>query len=177
MARKVNNLQGRVDYHEKNHPLIYAFIPFLLYVSLLAPLVGCSIGLRKGLQDINQNVENELHQKVEGKKEDKKNTPETEEKPQGERAEDASYFWGKVGIMINSIILIACSFLAFFAPAIMMQARSLALWSLFLLGCSVTVWVLAPAMIYVMYLIAALNISMFGFFAVRHLLPLLKKSA
>lgn len=145
----------------------YAIIIGFMYFSACFSFSGCS--------PIRVNVPHmpafsETPSEPEG---DTKSVPQTkakiEKKPQAERAEDASYFWAKVGIAVNIAILVACSLAVVFAPTLSAQASKLAVWSLFLLGCSITVWVLAPAMIWIMYAVALLNVAMLALFIYNHI--------
>lgn len=162
LARKLVALKADLDEHREEtgmHPIAHvAIIAFISCLALL-PISGCARYPMPAFQEIPKNIGKE--NSPPGNQEGEKNV---EKKPQRERAEDATYFWAKVGISVNAAIIIICTLVIFFAPLIKAQAAKLALWSMFLLGCSITAWVLAPAAIYIMYCIAALNLFMLGLF-------------
>lgn len=172
--RKVGSIQDELKKHKEEGHLpspVYGIIAGILYILCCVPLVGCS-PFRVTVPSVHHGqTQEEYIDEIEEEKPTNVSThKETHtKKPQAERAEDASYFWGKIGIMTNSVILAICAVAFVFAPTLAPLAGKLGVCSLFLLGCSVTVWVLAPAMIWIMYAVAGFNVFLLALFIAKHL--------
>jgi len=88
---------------------------------------------------------------------------------QGERLEHASYLWGGWGIGVASLGLLSAIGLYIWIPALRAMWTKQAIIAMAMLACSITVWTLAPGMIYLFWTVSVLSIASLVFVAVYEL--------
>ncbi len=169
MNRRLKNVQWDLEEHEKKvtgvhtrlPPVICGILAALCMLGASATLPGCGT-IRTG-QDTAITLQKYLDENAKLKADNEA----IKNKSQRERATDAAYIWGRVGIFASSAIIIFSVLFMLFAPAMRAEAMRLATWSAVCLGGAVTIWCLAPVAIWVMYTISALNIIPLGLFTFK----------
>lgn len=149
IKKRLGKAERKINEHESRSlpPIIVA----LLVSSLTFGACACAprVEIPNALQTVSAPSAGAAASKAE---------PAPAKQSQGERLERASSMWGGIGIGIAALGLLASVALFFYIPALRSTWIKQGMVAAGLLAASITVWTLAPAMIYLFWSVSILSI-------------------